>query len=253
MKDSCIIGRKELGKTTMAFYQARLNAPYIIIYDGCCQFQIFPSASDPKKLGKLMQMTDDDGQLLNPIVYQPEGEALDNFAVFADACWRSGRRPMAIIVDEAGELQGPGSMEPKLSRLIRQAHRYQMCVIQTCHRPPDLHRRSWALASQYIFFRTTDQRDLERIEEHCGHEVAARVAQLARFHCIVWDENMQTFEVWVEPARWYVDIHGNQLAASRREGSSNDAGTAPANAGERTEELPSNYTANQLEEAYRGS
>jgi hypothetical protein len=245
VKDSVIIGRKKLGKTTMAFYQARLNAQYIIIYDGCCQFQIFPSASNPKALQELLSMKDEDGSLVNPICYQPSGEALDNFAAFADACWRSTRRPQAIIVDEAGELQGPGSMEPNLSRLIRQAHRYHMCVIQTCHRPPDLHRRSWALGSQYIFFRTTDQRDLERIEEHCGSEVAALVSKLERYHCVVWDEDAQTFETWTDPGVWYVDIHGEQAQrASLGDGGSSAGDNVSA------EEPPKNYSSAELEEAY---
>lgn len=211
MQDEVIFGRKSQGKSTISFYRARQQSKDIIIWDACCQYPVFPAAHNPEQLERLLKMKDDDGQFITPIAYQPSGEPKDNFPAFASAVWRCKRRPVVVIIDEASELQTTSSMEPKLSRLVRQGHRYGIGVIQNTHRPPDVHRRSWALASIYIFFRTTDELDLERIEEHCGEEVASKVSHLEKFHCVVWNEDAQTYEVWTDPNRWYVDIHGEHV------------------------------------------
>jgi hypothetical protein len=208
VQDEVIFGRKEQGKSTISFYRARLQSKDIVIWDACCQYPVFPAAHTPKQLERLLQLRDDDGQFITPIAYQPAGEPKDNFPAFAAAIWKCKRRPIVVIVDEASELQTASNMEPSLSRLVRQGHRYGIAVIQNTHRPPDVHRRSWALASIYIFFRTTDELDLERIKEHCGEEVAGHVSKLARFHCVIWNEDKQTYELWTDPSKWYVDIHG---------------------------------------------
>ncbi len=180
MQDEVIFGRKSQGKSTISFYRAKQQSRDIIMWDSCIQYPIFPAAH-----------------------------------AFDSAVWKCKRRPLCVIVDEASELQTTSAMEPSLSRLVRQGHRYGIAVIQNTHRPPDVHRRSWALASIYIFFRTTDELDLERIEEHCGEEVAMAVSNLARFHCVVWNEDRQTFEVWTDPSKWYVDIHGEHQDKER--------------------------------------
>jgi hypothetical protein len=120
-----------------------------------------------------------------------------------------------MLIDEASQIQSPGWLHPSLERLVRLADPEKISVIQTMHRPQDSHPLCRSLMSHLYIFRTSLERDLDIIESHCGREAREIVSNLPPHHLLHWSEDAESFEVWADPARWYMPIGVNDNGRTR--------------------------------------
>ena len=124
----------------------------------------------------------------------------------------------AFIIDEAGYLQTANQSDENLARVVKQhptfPARDAVTVIQTNHRLAEFHGTSKALMNELYIFQTTHHRDLEALEEHTGEpEMVEIVSQLPRHHCVRYlygrqPDGVPQYEVWDDPAAWYVPTTG---------------------------------------------
>jgi DNA helicase HerA-like ATPase len=115
------------------------------------------------------------------VEYIPDGELDVDFSIFGRMLWKYG--DLVLVVDEANELQSPAASNNILSRYIRRAPRREkgeadpVDIIQTSHFPVDFHKTSFGLADEAWIFRLTRERDIQRIRNELGDDVADAVME----------------------------------------------------------------------------
>lgn len=182
--NTLILGRRGLGKSTLAVWRARQLSKHIVAWSPGAEFRaadLHITARD--ELLDFMDSASDDEEEEQPyfVEYIADGDLEENFDRFARVLWKFG--DYALIVDEANELQTPASINPMLARFIRRAPRREkgdenpIDIIQTSHFPVDFHRISFGLADEAFIFRLTRLRDWERIRDEFGEAVAQAVDQ----------------------------------------------------------------------------
>jgi hypothetical protein len=209
-----ICGRREEGKTTLAMHLARQRHKGIVVFDPRAMIQGVVVYSPDE----LRSAIEEKAWQRGPIVYRydsPEHE--EQFAQVTEVLFPP-RFPVggfAFIVDEAGMLQTPNSIDENLSRVIKQhptfPPRESVTIIQTSHRLSEFHGASKALMNELYIFQTTHPRDLDTLAEHTDGqtEIAEAVKALPRHHCVRYKYDRQAdgqpqWEAWNDPAAWYV-------------------------------------------------
>jgi hypothetical protein len=194
-----IIGRRELGKTTLARYMAAARAPRLIV--------------DPRNqwpVGDAVIWRSVNGEAISDmlarggdVLVQPNDlqGSVDELAIVVRGHFENAepgeRRELSVVLDECGlyDLNA-------WSWVMRCSPREQCSIILTAHRPRDIHTNIRALADTWCIFRTTQRHDLDAIEERCGPLVAQRVETLDRFHFIAWDDAKAEMTLHDNPALW---------------------------------------------------
>lgn len=175
-----IIGRRELGKTTLARYFAAARAPRLII-DPRAQW---PSDNAYDGVETVPMLDDLDAG--NDVIVQPENlqSSVDNLAAVAKQYLSEHpARTLSIVCDEAGLYHLRA-----WSWLIRCSPRERVNIIITAHRPADISTDIRALADTWCLFRTTQTHDLEAIEDRCGARTVELIQTLDRYQFVSWDD-----------------------------------------------------------------
>lgn len=171
-----IVGRRGLGKSVLAAYEANNLNPNNIFFDPGDQFhQVDLKTADLRELReKLTDWPDDKSYSISYV--PPKGNVEANWNLFAATLWdfigqHDGAASFVLIVDEAHRLQSPQYINDWLDEWIRRSPRRErddanpIDILQTTHAPQDLHRVSWG-ESDYIFlFNIFDKRALKAIDE----------------------------------------------------------------------------------------
>lgn len=222
-----IMGRRGLGKSTLAEYLALGLNRDLVIFDANNQFKDAEQTSDLKKVESVLSSASDDtpGDTRESfaVAFVPTGDVENDWNAFARVIWQFG--DYSLIVDEAHRLQKPQYVNLWLDRFIRQAPRRErndsapIDIIQTYHRPTDVNGIVLGLADYAYVFRTTKQRDIDWIEKEWGEELAKRVQELRtppigarpsrddpRDVIRVPVEEPGAYEVIEDQTSWYVDI-----------------------------------------------
>ena len=204
-----IIGRRERGKTTLAYHMARKVRKRVVI-DARRLIQrvdVEVVHSHHTLLADLKDLASDD--LLNEIVYQPNTEDLDE--AFND--WTRVLRsfviahpdvPLAIVVDEASfyELHRPG-----FQWLVKCTPRERVHIFITAHRPSDIPTSVRAIADHWCIFATRQEHDLKVIRERTGSvRVEAEIGRLRDRAWLHWDDSRGVSRVVDSPADWYTAL-----------------------------------------------
>lgn len=222
-----IIGRRRQGKSTLALFIARRRHKTIVIWDPNSQYNGFHTLYSLDELAEWIA-----GEDHGEVVFRPDPTDLeDQFEGFVDLLWGQGN--YALIIDEASTVQTPHSIHGQLERIMRQAPRdgaknrsgqlVDVTVIQTTHRPTDLHMICRALATDVFIFQQTLLKDLQRVSDQWGEDVAAQLPELERWHCIhVYTDldGRQQYKRWDDPTKWHIAI------ASGGSGSQHGIGSA---------------------------
>ncbi len=231
--NNLIMGRRGLGKSTLAeFLALQLNRD-LVIFDANNQFKDAEHrTSDVQEVEEILDAhsSSDDPSPLS-LSYIPLGDVESDWNKFARAIWNFG--DYSLIVDEAHRLQKPQYVNLWLDRFMRQAPRRErndaqpIDIIQTYHRPTDVNGIVLGLADYAYVFRTTKRRDVEWIEKEWGEELASAVQQLRtppigvkprrddpRDVIKVPIEEPSEYEVITDPHSWYVDIRKRREAES---------------------------------------
>ena len=180
--NSLVIGRRGLGKSTLAEFLANEEMDNKIVFDPNNQFKdaLF-STSDLEEFRDYLEASEGSEEPFF-VAFVPRGEVEDEWNLFAPVIWPYG--DYALIIDEAHWLQKPSYINPWLSRFMRQAPRRErddenpVDIIQTAHRPTDINGVVLGLCDFEYIFRTTKSRDIKYLEMEFGMEVAERVQYL---------------------------------------------------------------------------
>jgi hypothetical protein len=192
-----IIGRRELGKTTLARYIAANRSPQLII-DPRAQWQ---SERVYRSVGNnfdtmLDELTNERNVVVQPVELQ---ESVDECAQLANAYYQDrspvdGARELSVLLDEAG-LYGLRSWD----WMMRCSPRSYTSIILTAHRPSDISTGIRALADTWCIFRTTQKHDLDAIRERCGER---HVQELQPFEFVAWDDAKAEMTIHRNPGAW---------------------------------------------------
>jgi len=225
-----IMGRRGLGKTTLAEFIAMKLNPNRVAFDPGDQYQDFlVRTSDLQVVRDEFERDWKDEPLslsyIPPVGPDPTADQVEPFwNEFANLLWsftgrHEGGASYSLIVDEASELQSPTYVNPWLMRFIRRAPRRErgdenpIETIQTFHRPQDLNGIVASQVDEYYIFNMTKQRDLEVIAKEWGDEISEAVKNLRTpksdppgRDVLRIDAETNEWEVISDPNLWYVDI-----------------------------------------------
>ncbi len=225
-----IMGRRGLGKTTLAEFIALQLNPNRAAFDPGDQYQDFAvRTSDLEEVRKEFERDWKDEPLslayVPPVGPDPTADQVEPFwNDFANLVWsftgrHDGGASYSLIIDEASELQSPTYVNPWLMRFIRRAPRRErgdvnpVETIQTFHRPQDLNGIVASQVDEYYIFNMTKQRDLEVIAKEWGEEISQAVAHLKTpkseppgREVLRIDAETGDWEIISEPESWYIDI-----------------------------------------------
>lgn len=190
------LGRRELGKSTLARYLACAKTQRVLI-DPRMQW----SDVDDARICATVTEVDVglDGKITD-LIYQPDTDDLD--AAVADLAGmlksRMGlKESLAVVLDEAG------LYDVKSFDMVFRCHsRRDWSLILTAHRPADIPTRVRAIADRWALFRCVQQHDLDVIETRCGAHVARRVESLDPYQFILWDDALATAVEYLDGRQW---------------------------------------------------
>jgi len=205
--NALVFGRRQQGKSTLAFALAEEKQLPVAIYDINAQFRAWPEevVSDPSDFALKIEDSD-------LVIYRPESDPWEEFEPVADALWE--RDGYVLIVDEASQLQSPSAAHPKLDRLVRMCDAKTVHLIQTIHRPADAAVICRSLATDWYIFRTNQENDLKVIAERCGARVAQEAASIQPHEYVHWDDSAGIYTVCKRPDSWFRDIHDTRSIAA---------------------------------------
>lgn len=191
-----IVGRRELGKTTLARYLAAKRAPRIII-DPRAQWPstgAYGAVDEPAMLDDLDAGVD--------VIVQPEDlqPTVDGMAAVArQYLTENPTRTLSIVADEAGLYHLRA-----WSWLIRCSPRDRVNILLTAHRPTDVSTDVRSLADVWCLFRTTQPHDLESIEDRCGSRTVQVIQTLDPHQFASWDDAKAELRVHRDGKLWKI-------------------------------------------------
>jgi hypothetical protein len=224
-----IIGRRELGKSTLARYLGHARTPRLTI-DPRAQWPIASYAGDPGEADDhapavvdavdAEQVLEDLGAGQDVIV-QPDDldRSIQALAWPARAyIMGSAGRQLTITFDEAGLYKD--ALRQHWSWMMRCSPRDRTTILLTAHRPADIATDIRALADIWCIFRTTQEHDLDAIEDRCGPEVRALVQTLKPYEFVSWNDALAKMDHHKNPRAWFTPaatpLQGEPIEPRRR-------------------------------------
>ena len=200
-----LIGRRELGKTTLA---VKISRDYTtrVIFD---PRHIIETSSDLLSDTEIADNLYDMLNVRSEIIIRPK---FDIERAFETTCeilysWLADNpgEPLCFLVDEARFVKEP-EKNKHFDFLVRCLPSSQVAILLTCHGivdvSPDLRR----IADFLIFFRLTMEADIIRVRERCGDVVADEVQKLNPYEYIVWNDQRGTWRKETERRKWFVNL-----------------------------------------------
>lgn len=207
-----IVGRRELGKTTLAYYMTRKQRRRVILdprgmipTDG--RDRVRDVADLPDAFDQLAANSGAD------VICTPD----ENVQACFDVLCRELRQlltdddtPTATTAFLVDEMRFVDTTAPSFDWLLRCAPRAAVSVILTAHRPIDVPPDIRGIADQWIVFKSTHDADLKLIGQHCGADVAATVQQLAPYEFVAWDDARGAATVYKNSSAWFVPLRDSR-------------------------------------------
>jgi hypothetical protein len=218
-----ILGRRRQGKSTLALSIAARYHTDILIFDPNAQFKGFRTFEDVEEFRAWWTKE----QVHGISVYRPQiGEVEECFedfiSVLRDDKGHALYGNLALIVDEASELQSSYAVNETLDWCLRRSPRDETTpagqvadwsVIQTTHRWPDANNLTKSQVTDVFMFQTTLSRDLKVVADTYGQDIAQILPRLKRHEVLHWwlDDGRAKYAVWRNPAEWYISIDGGRI------------------------------------------
>lgn len=204
-----VIGRREQGKTTLA-YAIALQSPTRVIFDPRKTFRTIESLDVVRSVSaaepSVYDLLDTDPELL----VQPRDDVKNNFDLLTleVSQWVENNpdEKICLLCDEVLFIETPDTDYVGLDRLTRFSDRRMCDVILTCHRPGDVSTGLRAIADFWCIFHTTQEHDLKVIRERCGEEAANIVDNLKPREYLLWNDGIGNYTVKRDPSAWFVDL-----------------------------------------------
>lgn len=200
------IGRKEHGKTTLAYHMAR-KFPKLAVFDGRGQIRR-PGSAIARSVDTCSAAFDAlaAGETTE-IVYTPVDDfkavAFPHFAGLVRR-WVYERRglPLAVLVDESTFVNiADDDFDQSIKACDASKHHFFI----TCHRPVDVPVGLRALADYWYLFSIQQEHDLDVIRQRCSPAAADAVRVLGGRCFLGWDQRIGIRQ-YDNPAAWYVNL-----------------------------------------------
>ncbi len=209
-----IYGKRQQGKSTLAFSIAIAEHNRVVIWDPSGNFPVVRRI-EISEVAEWLRFTRDDKKdyhFARVTGFKTE-EIEGRFAEFSEQLFHGDdfEQGVSVIVDEAHMLQGANYVNPSLDRMQRKIPS-NSTLIETTHRIVDTDVNTRYHVQVFFFFYADLPRELKKIAEDFGPDVAAEIPKLKRFEVIQWERpqgQKAKWEVWKNPSEWYIDI-GNQ-------------------------------------------
>lgn len=203
-----VIGRRERGKTTLAYYMAA-KVSQRLIFDprglieraGSVRLK---SAADLEGKG-IPALVDNE---VSEIVYAPmEDDIQGAFRRFCmQVKWwvlNHPTRPLAVLVDEVSFVN---LEEPAFQWITRCSKRDVLQIFLTGHRPADVPTSVRAIADYWLLFQCRQEHDLDVIESRCTRGTVQAVQRLNAREFVMWDDEHARFQIYKEARAWFVPL-----------------------------------------------
>jgi hypothetical protein len=240
MSNVLVCGTRATGKSTKALDLARKFGGTVVIRDSRGSFsQIGIQCHSIEELQDHLESGDyviekDGVREIQPLVVKID--TLDQEKAFTELCdvlfppnFEGYQGKLAIVIDEAANLQSSQYICPALNRLVGQHPIKDILVIQTTHEIKEWNSKCKSCMEELYLFYQVGTANYDRIEELCGQDVAEQVKSFEptskddpRIHYYVRYSFVEFFEVgkrWEvneDPASWYADLGDqNSLPANR--------------------------------------
>lgn len=214
--NSIVIGTRGEGKSTLALWLANQTHAAVIVFDPRAMYGGHVVESSDELIDALDSHLYEDGE---PIVYQFDAEPEVAFADMASVLFpprsEGERGGFALIVDEAGELQGPNTILPEL-RLAVARHPLEgdlrVHIIQTTHRLAEYSGKTKTVFDHLYIFRTQNPRDLSMLVDFTDSpELVDIVRNLPPHHLVHYaasrrEDGRPQWELWDDPGVWFVPM-----------------------------------------------
>jgi hypothetical protein len=221
------IGRRGLGKSTLAEFQAQSLSANRVYFDPGDQFEnVALKTSELDEFTNELENWPEDKPFVISYVPRKGSNVEAAWDVFARRLWEftgkhDGAGSYVLIVDESHRLQSPQKINDMLDEFIRRAPRRErgdknpIDLIQTTHYPQDLHRVSWGESDEIFFFNVFDRRALKAISDQFGEEIAQKVSELKTpktggREVLVVESETGKYRIIENPDEWYANIKVNR-------------------------------------------
>lgn len=202
-----VIGRKGMGKTTLAYYMAR-KSPRLVVFDprGLVRRPGATIARTTDTLSLAIDILADDET--TEVVYTPTDDlkavAWPHFAgEMRRWAYDNRDQPLAVLVDEISFVP---IGDDDFDQAIKACDETRLHFFLTCHRPTDVPVSIRALTDFWYLFPIHQEHDLAVIADRCSPATATAVHQLTGRSFVGWNhrDGVTRYE---NPAAWYVDLH----------------------------------------------
>lgn len=220
------IGRREVGKTTLALYLTA-KQPLRVMFD--------PRGLLPAPNGRIsteLQLADAFSAFHNgerktgEIVITPDGRCQPLFEATSREVkyWlREDMGRIAFLVDEVRFLELDHSED--FDWVLRCAPRDAATIVLTAHRPKDISVDIRAISDVWCMFHMTQKNDLDIISDRCSPRVAELVAGLRPREFIAWDDSKGDYSEHRNPDMWFLKLSDDRQAAPTSEPALADTAT----------------------------
>lgn len=208
------IGRRERGKTTLAYYQAgKVSRRFIFDPRGMIQR---PGSVRVKRAQELREVAFPalvDGEV-SEVVYQPQEDDIQAaFATFSRLAKRwiteHPEQPLAVMVDEISFVN---LNEPSFQWVLKCCASDRVHIFLTCHRPADVPVNVRSIADRWCLFQCRQEHDMSVIEERCSADVANAVRRVEGHEFVLWDDAKAETRIFRDSAPWHVKLKETKAA-----------------------------------------
>ena len=208
-----MIGKRELGKTTLAVSISR-EYDTTVIFDPRHMIETTSDIIGDNGMSALYSMM----QQRNDIIVRP---TFDIEGTFQKMCYQlyhyilqHPEEKICLLVDESRFVPSPEKIK-EFDFIVRCTPRSKVAVIMTCHGVVDISTNLRRIADYWVFFHLTLNADLDTIYEKCGEEVVSSVKSLKPYEYVVWNDSNSTWKKHTDSQRWYVPLSLPKLVTER--------------------------------------
>ena len=203
-----IIGRRQRGKTTLAYYMAA-KCPQRVIFDPRGMIRAKPDTGVATTMRTFKTGFEQlQAGELRELIYTPSDDNFQKAFQYFCRCIKTWivaepNRPLAVVIDE---LAFVNPNEPAFLWMLRCSEPKVFHIFVTCHRPKDVSTDMRAIADQWFLFQCRQEHDLSVIEDRCSAGVANAVQRLEGREFILWDDDKATMTIFKKSEPWHVDL-----------------------------------------------
>jgi hypothetical protein len=208
-----VIGKRELGKTTLAVSISRE-------YDTCVIF-------DPRHMiDTTSDIISDEGidtlysmmETRNDIIVRPKFDIEGTFEKMCSQLYQyikaHPEEKICLLVDESRFVPSPEKIK-EFDYIVRCTPRSNVAVIMTCHGIVDVSTNLRRILDYMVLFHLTLNADLDTIGEKCGWDVVDAVKSLKPYEYVIWNDSNSTWKKVTDSQRWFVPLSMPKLVTER--------------------------------------